>query len=83
MGEFSKLHASNQLYNEYVTPTDRTAKDFGQGEMYHENDDSNYDLSNPIYRAGYRYALQQVQLKVDDMKNECFKTAIQTHKEKL
>ena len=83
MGEFSKLSASNQLYQEYVTPTDRTAKDFGRGEMYHENDDSNYDLSNPIYRAGYRYALQQVQLQIDALKNDCFKTAVQTQKESI
>jgi hypothetical protein len=83
MGEFSKLSASNQLYKEYVTPTERVTKDFDQGETYHENDDSNYDLTNPIYRAGYRYALQQVQIKIDAMKNECFTTAIQTQKEKL
>ena len=76
MGEFSKLSASNILYKEYVTPTHGVSKDY-------ENDDSNYDLANPIYRAGYRYALQQVQYKLDAMKNECFTTACNTQKEKL
>ncbi|HIE84080.1 MAG TPA: hypothetical protein EYQ00_09645 [Dehalococcoidia bacterium] len=74
MGEFSKLAASNILYNEYVKPVDEAHRDY-------EQNDNNYDLSNPIYRAGYRYALQQVQFKVDEMKNSCFKTAVQSQKE--
>jgi hypothetical protein len=74
MGEFSKLSASNQLYKEYVTPTHGVTKDY-------ENDDSNYDLANPIYRAGYRYAIQTMQYKMDAMKNEAFQAAIKLEEE--
>jgi len=75
MGEFSKLSASNQLYKEYVTPTQGVTKDY-------ENDDSNYDLANPIYRAGYRYAIQTMQYKMDAMKHEAFQTAV-NHEDKI
>jgi hypothetical protein len=38
----------------------------------YENNPMNYDLKNPIYRAGYRYALLEVEKALDKQKNECF-----------
>jgi len=78
MGECSKIDASNQLYEAYVKPY---VKPYDDGDIAYEQDDANYDLANPIYRAGYRYALQQVQFKIDEMKNLCFKTAVQQEKD--
>jgi|LWDU01.1.fsa_nt_gi hypothetical protein len=47
------------------------------------NDGYNYDLRNPIYRAGYRYALQQVELSLDELKNTGFTISCSQEKDKL
>jgi len=49
----------------------------------YESNAKNYDLKNPIFRAGYRYALLEVVNALDKMKNECFTISYNHEKGKL